>query len=150
MTKVIAVIILILALLWIAHSSDAARPPSEVLPPGPARIDIQSSLERTEKQGDVLVVNGTLWNKRITSRPIGSSIAYCPAPFDEIVSLCHVIFRFPKGYIVGIGIVSSGVYYRLSIVGGTGYYRNVGGQVVSTTLRAKPRWDRLIFSLKAF
>lgn len=65
-------------------------------------------------------------------------------------SLCHIVFRMPLGQIVGMGFVASAVYYRIAIIGGTGVYRNIGGEIISITLRQHPHRERITMSVIAF
>jgi hypothetical protein len=47
-----------------------------------------------------------------------------------------------------MGIVNSEVFHRVAIVGGTGFYSNIGGQVTAVALN--DRIDRVVFNLEAF
>lgn len=56
----------------------------------------------------------------------------------------------PLGQILAQGIVTSPVYYKLGIVGGTGIYKNIGGEVQVTATKLKPRKENLVFTLVAY
>jgi hypothetical protein len=56
----------------------------------------------------------------------------------------------PLGQIITMGVVASSVYYKMAVVGGTGVYSNIGGEVESITLKLKPRRERLTFTIVAF
>lgn len=56
----------------------------------------------------------------------------------------------PLGQIVTAGIVTSDLYYKLAILGGTGVYSNIGGEVLIQATKLVPRKEKLVFTITAF
>lgn len=56
----------------------------------------------------------------------------------------------PLGQIVAAGVVTSEIYYKIAVVGGTGLYRNTGGEVLVTATRLIPRKEKLVFTIIAY
>ena len=125
------------------------------LAPGRYFIRITSQVIKRDRDGRIRISASSLYNKFISPNAIGNSIARCiqignRRTIPHGSQLCAVVYRMPLGQIVAGGYVSSPVYYKLAIVGGTGVYANVGGQVQVTAKKLVPRKDKLVFVLNAF
>jgi hypothetical protein len=139
----ITTIAVILAVLVIAPTATSA-----VIPPGgEAKIDVTVELRSREVHGGVSLIKEVIFNRRITKRPIGNVVSYCIGT-DGVNRFCNWVYRFPLGSITAMGIVNSDVFHRVAIVGGTGFYSNIGGQVTAVALN--DRIDRVVFNLEAF
>lgn len=139
----------ILTGLCLISTSNAA------LSPGPATIDITIKVRETVFRHDAIIITSSLYNKRITPRSIGNSVAACrnvanKRTLPKGTYFCNTVYRFPLGQIIVAGIVSSPVYSRMAVVGGTGIYSNVGGQVILHAFNLNPLRARLHFALEAF
>lgn len=139
----ITTIAVILAVLVIAPASVGSAIP----PGGDAKIDVTVETQSRESRGNVTVVKERIFNKRITNRSIGTVVSYCIHLNGEN-GFCNWVYRFPLGTITVMGIVNSDIFHRVSIVGGTGFYSNVGGQV--TRIALNNRIDRGVFNLEGF
>lgn len=63
-------------------------------------------------------------------------------------SICTNIYVLPRGTIVTEGLRARRDYYVLPILGGSGLYSNVGGQLIASTASTNPDRERLFFSLE--
>lgn len=147
----VVVATLVGALLLTSQMANA-RP---TIAPGTYHIRITSQLIKQDKGKRLVLAASALYNKHISSYAIGNSISRCTImghkrTFPEGTLFCNVVFRMPLGQIVTAGVVTSRVYYRLAVTGGTGVYSNVGGQVRVITTKLKPHKENLVFSLRAF
>lgn len=61
-----------------------------------------------------------------------------------------ISYRMPLGQIVAAGVVTSEIYYKLAVIGGTGVYNNIGGEVQVIATNLVPRKERLIFTIRSF
>lgn len=124
---------------------------------GPAVIDITQ--EQVRHTGQRLAVDDDefwlyqTYNRRITGAAIGYSVLRCEfygrgGPLGTGVSDCSAVYAFARGKIVARGILKSRSYYALAIVGGTGIYSNVRGQVLVKTIGSRPHEERLLFGLE--
>lgn len=139
----ITTVAVILVILVIAPSTIAAAIP----PGGDAKIDVTVELRSRQSRNGITVMKQEIFNKRITKRAIGTVTSYCIHVSDEN-GFCNWVYRFPRGSITTMGIVNSSVFHRVAIVGGTGFYSNLGGQVTSVALNE--RINRVVFNLEAF
>jgi len=132
----------------------SAAPPKVVS--GRSNITITSQVIKEEKFQRLRITAFALYNKNISPYAIGNSILRCTIisrkrTLPRNTRTCFAVYRMPLGQIVAAGLVTSSVFYRLAVIGGTGAYANVGGgqlQVVTTQLQ--PRKDRLFFVLYSF
>lgn len=145
--------------LWLALSCVLAAlivPAASTLT-GPAVIDItQTQIRHSGSQDGVFA--DELWvyhlhNQRITIAAIGYSTLRCEfygsgGSLGAGVSDCVAIYAFARGKIIARGVVKDRAYYALAILGGTGIYSNVGGQVLVTTIGSRPHEERLLFGLE--
>lgn len=107
------------------------------------RVDIGKS---GRSPGDTEIVTQLLYNRRITTRPIGRSEVICTYTIG-ISRNCRATYFFPRGTIVVGGSLRHQQIYELAIVGGTGLYNNARGTLTATQTRRIPRREFLIFRL---
>jgi hypothetical protein len=96
--------------------------------------------------GDVEIIHQELFNRRVTSRPIGSADVMCTTLVGNH-RMCTGSYALPKGTIVTSGAIGNRLLYELAIVGGTELYDNARGSLVVTTTSLKPRREVLVFRL---
>ena len=150
-TLVAIVVIGFLVLITPASASQERRE----LAPGISYIRITSQVIKQDKHGHIRFAASALYNKHISPYAIGNSVARCAiVPHRRTIpngsQICTIVYRMPLGQITAVGFIASEVYYTIPVVGGTGYYRNIGGQVQSITTRLVPHKENLIFSIVAF
>jgi len=78
--------------------------------------------------GDEIIFHDQLFSK---SRQVGDDAGSCVvvSPGPEFLSNCTVVFRLPGGEITGQFLTSQGPAPKpIALTGGTGTYRNVGGE----------------------
>jgi hypothetical protein len=102
--------------------------------PGPGRM------------GDTEIVKQNLFNKKIKSKPIGTSDYLCTFTGRRTRS-CTVTIELPKGRIVAGGTVGFLELYELAILGGTRLYDNARGTLTVIQTTQKPRRQILVFRL---
>ncbi len=98
--------------------------------------DVQVS-EIRDRRGDRIGWAVVLCRDLGSGGPLGSASAYCSGTYS-----------FPKGRIQTAGIRKSRSSYVMAVIGGTGLYSNVGGVLLVRTFIARPRTERLLFSLE--
>jgi hypothetical protein len=121
---------------------------------GPATIritDVQTEYKRIDagaagRIGDVEVLRQQLYNRRISSRPIGSAYVVCMF-LDRRARQCNATYVLPRGKIVVAGALDSRLLYEVAIIGGTGLYDNARGALTVTSTALRPRRDVLLFRL---
>jgi hypothetical protein len=101
---------------------------------------------RGPSAGDFDFYRQLLFNKGITSAPIGHSDITCVNTGTGSEN-CSGTFFLPKGKIMVGGVIASRLFYELAVVGGTGIYDNVRGTVTVTYLGGMPAHDFLLFRL---
>lgn len=121
-------------------------------------INITQTQIRHTGQGQVGVGSIDRWvyllyNRRITMSAIGYSLLTCTyagsgGPLGSGVSDCTATYSLAKGKIVARGLLKERSFYQLAVVGGTGFYSGMAGQMLSSTFAFKPHEERLIFSLE--
>jgi hypothetical protein len=121
--------------------------------PGTIRItNVQTKLTtvdvgaRGRSPGDLEIVAQQLYNKRVTSRPIGRADVLCTLLARTTMS-CTATYQLPKGNIVTSGVIDSRLIYEVAITGGTELYDNARGSLVVTTTALNPRRQVLVFRL---
>ena len=87
-----------------------------------------------------------LYNRGITSKPIGHSDVTC-INTGTGSSNCSGTFFLPRGDIMVGGVIDSRLFYELAVVGGTGVYSNVRGTLTATYLGGLPSREFLLFQL---
>jgi len=96
--------------------------------------------------GDVEIIHQALYNRRVTSKPIGSADVMCTM-LAANRRMCTGSYSLPKGTIVTSGAIGNRLLYELAIVGGTELYDNARGSLVVTTTSLNPRREVLVFRL---
>ena len=122
---------------------------------GPAQIGISGQQtaytrvnvgQRTSRVGDMEIVRYQLFNRRLTTKPIGRAELHCT--FTTGTSrVCRGTYFLPKGKLVVGGSVVYRQLYELAVLGGTGLYDNARGTMVSTRINRTPRREFLLFRL---
>lgn len=122
---------------------------------GPATIRITNreiSRERVDMgrpgrgPGDIEIVRQNLFNKRISTRPLGHADYVCTFVSAGTRS-CTATFFLPKGRLVAGGSIRFPSLYELAILGGTRLYDNARGTLTVIRTTQKPRRDILLFRL---
>lgn len=109
------------AALALFVASDASS-----LEPGVARVRVTAQLEAVAR--DVQIFG--LYNRPAYPGRLGTAFVNC-IPLTRQFADCYETLRLGRGQIVARGIVSQfSKFHVLAIVGGTGLYSNVGGELV--------------------
>jgi hypothetical protein len=98
--------------------------------------------------GDQEIIYDRLFNRRITSKPIGSARFLCTLATTR-TRICTATFNLPKGELVATGTVRFREFYELAIVGGTDLYNDARGTltIIRTTHPPRPIRELLYFRL---
>jgi hypothetical protein len=98
--------------------------------------------------GDQEIIFDKLFNRKITSKPIGTARFICTFITGR-TRMCTATVTLPKGELVATGTVRFRQFYDLAITGGTGLYNNARGTltVIRTTRRPRPVREILYFRL---
>lgn len=96
--------------------------------------------------GDIEFFRQQLYNKGITSDPIGHSDITCANTGTGSMN-CTGTYFLPKGKIMVGGVIASRLFYVLAVIGGTGLYDNVRGTLTATYLGGAPSKEFLLFRL---
>jgi len=141
---------LVLIVLLQLHTA-AASP--ELKGPGTIRItDRQLAIHeidvgvRGRSPGDVEITRWSLYNTRITPKPIGHAELVCTFTGGNSRS-CTGTYALPRGKLVVSGQMLYRQFFQLAVVGGTGLYDNVRGTLTVTALGAKRRGNLVLFRL---
>src|SRR6266508_5155584 len=94
--------------------------------------------------GDIEFYRQQLYNKGITSSPIGHSDITCTNTGTGSMN-CTGTYFLPKGKIMVGGVIGSRLFYELAVIGGTGLYDNVRGTLTATYLGGSPSKEFLLF-----
>jgi hypothetical protein len=124
---------------------------------GPATIrvtDRQYSYTRVDvgvpgrSPGDQEIIYDRVYNRRITSKSIGSARFICTFT-TGITRMCTASVNLPKGQLIATGSVRFRQFYDLAVVGGTGLYDNARGTltIIRTTQSPRPIRELLYFRL---
>lgn len=102
--------------------------------------------------GDVTVTSSLVYNRRVTTKPIGHSEMLCTylgrgGSLGSGSRHCTTTVFLPQGKLVAEGITHNMFFYELVVVGGTGIYSNVQGTLTVTFLGSGPRRELLLFRL---
>jgi hypothetical protein len=126
-----------------------AVPAGKDLDPGMAKIRVTSQSRGVEVFGNASFTRQTIYTTDREPKAIGWSLMRCePSPDIKDPRICDGTYSLPHGRIDVHGILSGSAVYTIAITGGTGTYRNAGGQL--DAVRIAPRTWRLVFSLVAF
>ena len=122
---------------------------------GPAQIGISGQQtaytrvnvgQRRSRVGDMEIVRYRLFNRRLTSKPIGRAELVCTFTIGTS-RVCRGTYFLPKGKLVVGGSVVYRQLYELAVLGGTGLYDNARGTMVATRINRTPRREFLLFRL---
>ncbi len=122
---------------------------------GPAHIRITNRQVELSKldlgrpgrsPGDMEVVHQLLFNRRITTKPIGHSEFLCTYTIG-INRNCSGTFFLPKGKLFVGGTLRFRQFYQLAVLGGTGLYDNARGTLTVTRIDRRPPRDIVLFRL---
>jgi hypothetical protein len=119
-------------------------PSAAAVPPGVAKIKLTGVVISENRYQRIY----SLWNKPAYQQKLGTGFQTC-VPVGEDFTDCYMTLRLGRGQIVTRGVsptVSS--FRQLAVVGGTGYYSNVGGQMTIQGLG--PQTILLLLDLTAF
>lgn len=104
--------------------------------PGPSRIRLTGSLIEQRYAAGAPAKTYALFNRPAYADRLGTAVVRCLEVSTGWVD-CTELLRLSRGEIIARGLVPSAARYRvLAIVGGTGYYANVGGDMSVQTLGA--------------
>jgi hypothetical protein len=122
---------------------------------GPAQIPIsgtQLSYDRIDigargpSPGDVEIIRQSLFNRRVTTKPIGRAELVCT--FTTRTSrVCRGTYFLPRGKLVVGGSIVFRSLYELAVLGGTGLFDNARGTMSATRTSRTPRREFLLFRL---
>lgn len=110
---------------------------------GYTRVDLG---RRGLSPGDSEIIATRIFNKRFTTKPIGSARFICTFT-NGINRTCNATIGLPKGQIVAIGAVRFRQFYSLAVVGGTGLYDNARGTLTVIRTTTRPTREILYFRL---
>jgi hypothetical protein len=96
--------------------------------------------------GDMEIVHFRLFNRRVTSRPIGRAELVCTFTNGRS-RVCRGTYFLPRGNLVVGGSITFREFYELAVLGGTGLFDNARGSLVATRINRKPRREFLLFRL---
>jgi hypothetical protein len=143
---------LVLVVLLQLHPAAAS---SGLRGPGTIRItDRQRALSevdvgvRGRSPGDVEITRWSLYNTRITPKPIGHAELVCTFTGRTSRS-CNGTYVLPRGKLVVSGQILFRQFFQLAVVGGTGLYDNVRGTLTVTALGGSRRGNLVLFRLLA-
>jgi hypothetical protein len=109
------------------------------------RVDVGA---RGRSPGDQEIIYDRLYNRKITSKSIGSARFLCTFT-TGITRMCTASVNLPKGELIATGTVRFRQFYDLAVVGGTGLYDNARGTltIIRTTQPPRPIRELLYFRL---
>jgi hypothetical protein len=96
--------------------------------------------------GDSEVITTRVFNRKVTSKPIGSGRFICTFT-NGLNRTCIVTVTLPRGQLVASGGVRYRVFYELAVIGGTGLYDNARGTLTVIRTTRKPTREILLFRL---
>lgn len=96
--------------------------------------------------GDTEVITTRIFNKKVTSKPIGNGRFICTFT-NGLNRTCIVTVSLPRGQLVGTGTVRYRQFYELAVVGGTGLYDNARGTLTVIRTTRNPTREILYFRL---
>lgn len=108
------------------------------------RVDIGS---RGTSPGDVEVLRQQLFNRRVTTRPIGRAELVCTFVDSRRARVCRGTYFLPRGKLVVGGSLQYRQFYDLAVIGGTGLYDNARGTLTVTQTARRPVRDLVVFRL---
>jgi hypothetical protein len=96
--------------------------------------------------GDVEIIRQALYNRRLSSKPIGTADVVCTM-LGGSRRMCNGTYALPKGSLMTTGAIGNRLLFEVAIVGGTELYANARGTLVVTTTSLSPRRQVLVFRL---
>lgn len=108
------------------------------------RVDVSA---RGTSPGDTEIVSQQLFNRRVTSKPIGHSELVCTFVDSKRMRVCRGTYVLPRGKIVVGGSLAYRQFYDLAVLGGTGLYDNARGSVTVTRTHLRPVRDLIVVRL---
>jgi hypothetical protein len=96
--------------------------------------------------GDSEVITTRVFNRKLTSRPIGSGRFICTFT-NGLNRTCIATVALPRGQLVASGGIRYRQFYELAVVGGTGLYDNARGTVTVIRTTRHPNREILLFRL---
>jgi len=108
------------------------------------KVDIGA---RGTSPGDVEVLRQSLFNRRLTPRPIGHVELICTFVDSGRTRDCRGTYFLPRGRLIVGGSLRFRQFYELAVIGGTGLYDNARGTMTVTRTHRKPVRDLVIFRL---
>ena len=96
--------------------------------------------------GDSEVITTRVFNRKVTSRPIGSGRFICTFT-NGLNRTCIVSVTLPRGQLVASGGVRYRQFYELAVIGGTGLYDNARGTMTVIRTTRNPTREILLFRL---
>ncbi len=121
-------------------------PGAGALTPGPGQVRLTGKVEAVERAARSTTTTYGLYSASYRGR-IGTEVLVCGSRGDSW-RVCLDFIRTPRGTLVAQGIVPvSSRFTVLGVLGGTGIYANVGGEL---TLVADGRTQRIVGDLDAF
>jgi hypothetical protein len=97
--------------------------------------------------GDVEVLRQRLFNRRVTTAPIGRAELVCTFVDKRRARVCRGTYFLPRGKLVVGGSLQYRQFYDLAVIGGTGLYDNARGTLTVTRTARRPVRDLVIFRL---
>lgn len=138
----LAALAALVAVLFPARSATA-------LPPGPARLDLQTKLVETKRltPNSVALTFG-LYNRPAYRNRLGTAVAIITAAGKQWRAIKAYI-HLTRGTLVTDALVpTASTFYTLAVLGGTGYYANVMGTVTFQAIT--PKAGVLLATLQGF
>ncbi len=143
----IALTALVLVAASFGGSLQAATGPAQIGISGQETNFVRINVgKRGRSPGDTEVIRQTLFNRRLTSKPIGHSSLVCTYAIGA-ERVCRGTYFLPKGKIMVAGSITFRQVYELAVVGGTGLYDNARGTLTVTRLGTKPTRELLLVRL---
>ena len=122
---------------------------------GPATIritDREVSSKRVDigahgrSAGDMDIMRHLLFNRRVSTRPIGHVEVVCTFVVGNSRS-CRGTYFLPRGKLVVGGSLIYPQFYELAVLGGTGLYDNARGTLTVTRTARNPNRSIVLFRL---
>jgi len=108
------------------------------------RVDIGA---RGTSPGDVEVVQYQLFNRRVTTQPIGRAELLCTFVDSGRSRVCRGTYFLPRGKLVVGGSMRFRQFYDMAVIGGTGLYDNARGTLTVTRTNTRPVRNLVLFRL---
>ena len=138
----LAVLLVVVVALCVARGATA-------LPPGPARLDLQTNLVETKRlTPDSVALTFGLFNRPAYKTRLGTAVAIVTSVNRQWRTIKAYI-HLTRGILVTDALVpTASTFYTLAVLGGTGYYSNVMGTVTFQAIT--PKAGVLLATLQGF